>query len=232
MGLGMGVGSQTDGAIGTGPLHGQGTGTNVDPLLPFDPEAPPPFDPEPPLPFDPFGLLIGARQVHWPGETLLPLLPLLPEERDPWEEPEGTRQVHVEDPLDPDGTKPHPVEPFGPLPEGPLNDPLLPDGTTPDPFDPFPDGPLKDPLLPEGATPDPFEPFDPLPDGLLNNPLLPAGAPPFDLLPDKPLNDPLLPPEPDGDPFANAVPLGVAGTTMPGVVAPFHPSAVHPSLRH
>jgi len=193
----MGVGSQTDGAIGTGPLHGQGTGTSTDPLLPFGP----------PLPLDPFGPLMGARQVHCPGETLLPLLP---DERDPLEEPEGTRQVHDAEPLDPEGTKLHPLEPLGPLPDGPLNDPLL----------------------PEGATPHPFDPLGPLPEGPLNDPLLPEGATPFDLLPDGPLNDPLLPPEPEGDPFAKLLPLGGAGTNTPGVVAPFHPSAVHPSLRH
>jgi len=207
----MGVGSQTDGAIGTRPLHGQGTGTNVDPLLPFDP----------PLPLDPFGLVMGARQVHCPGETLLPLLPLLPDERDPLlpllpeekdplEEPEGTRQVHDAEPLDPDGTKPNPLEPLGPLPDGPLNDPLL----------------------PEGATPHPFDPLGPLPEGPLNDPLLPEGPTPLDLLPDGPLNEPLLPPEPEGDPFADVPPLGGAGTNIPGVVGPFHPSAIQPSLRH
>lgn len=138
---------------------------------------------------------MGARQVHCPGETLLPLLPLLPEVRDPLEpllpgerpveEPEGTRQVHTAEPFDPDGTKPHPLEPLGPLPDGPLNDPLLSEGPTP-----------------------------------------------FDLLNDGPLNEPLLPPEPEGDPFAKIPPLGGAGTKTPGVVAPFHPSAIHPSLRH
>ena len=133
-------------------------GTNNEHLLPFDLYTP--------LPLDCFKQLMGARQVHCPGVTLLPLLPLLPEERNHLEPLLPEESDYVEKPI---GTRWNNTPFFGAI--WPTSEWTA----------------LNNPLLPEGATPHPFDPLVPLRDGLLNDHLLPEGLTPFDLLPNDPL---------------------------------------------